>query len=254
MHGECVGLMAMNFYVFIVEAKYSGNIGSVARVLANFGLKNLVLIGPCVDINEESKRMAMRAQEILSNARHYNSLIHGFEDLAINVAIGTTAKITVKEKKIRRAAYPLYDIRDLIGIKDGNIALIFGREDIGLRDEELELCDIVITIPTDVRYPSMNISHAVACVLYELLRSGMLNTMPREVERTPYATKSERERLLALFKEFLIKSGYYKNRINTTTIMFRRLLGKANITRWEYMRLMGVFTKAMETMGDIKKK
>lgn len=246
--------MALQFYIFLVEPKYTGNIGSVARVMANFGLSNLILVGECPDIDENARKMAVHAQDVLREARRFDTLTEAKRTLEITASVGTTARITIREKKARRAAYGLDELPSILE-PEGRVALIFGREDTGLNDQELEECDIVITIPTHTLYPSMNLSHAVVCVLYELLRSGFLDVETRAIERSRPATDEEKERLMAAFNDLLLRTNYYKERREKTVLMFRRLIGRANLTRWEYSRLLGVFLKANQYISEaIEKK
>jgi len=129
---------------------------------------------------------------------------------------------------------------------DGTLAILFGREDFGLLENELERCDILVSIPAADRYPVLNISHAVAIVLYEMFEGGEAHG-PRE------ASGAEKEHLHAAFRELLAATNYRAHLRGRTQIMFRRLIGRAVPSKWEFHTLMGVLTRATKTIRRGKK-
>ncbi len=234
--------MAPDYYVFMVGSKYGGNVGSAARVIMNFGLNNLVLVEPQCLIDEEARKMAVHAQEVLENAPVYDSLEEALADIDIHMALATTAKITGKEKKIRRAGRDLSEIKEVLSGPVGNVALVFGREDYGLVDTEIELCDEVIRIPTSPQYSSMNLSHSIVCVLYELYRTGLLSYDTERTSRSGAAPTVTKERLVRTFNGLLEHSEYPDHKVEGTTILFKRLLARSELTKWECSRLIGAFS------------
>lgn len=234
--------MAHVFYVVLVGSKYGGNVGSAARVIMNFGLDNLVLVEPQCTIDEEARKMAVHAQQVLANAPVFDTLEDALANLEIHMALATTAKITEKEKKIRRAGRDLAEIDEVLSGPEGNVALVFGREDFGLLDPEIELCDEVIRIPTSPRYPSMNLSHSVVCVLYELYRTGLLSYETERTTRSKAAPTITKERLIRTFNTLLEDAEYPGHKVEGTTILFKRLLARSELTKWECSRLIGAFS------------
>ena len=115
------------------------------------------------------------------------------------------------------------------------VSLVFGREDAGLSNEELEICDIVVNIPTSPEYPSMNLSHAVAVVLYELsdIKGG---------ERY-LADHSDVELLYEHIDEVLDDIEYKEHKENKTKLMLQRILGRAELTGREVQTLRGVLRR-----------
>ena len=151
------------YTVVFIEPESSGNIGALARVMKNFGLRDLILVNPQCTIDREAKTRAKHAFDVIEKAR----IVKGFDKIGdFDFVIGTTGKIVTNYDEVRHSITP----RELAKqIKNKNkIALVFGREGIGLKNEELSVCDIVVHIPTDHRYPVMNVSHAAAVVFYEL--------------------------------------------------------------------------------------
>ncbi len=228
--------------IVLVEPKTPGNIGAIARLIKNFGFKNLILINP-VPIDEDAKIRAMHAKDILENADINEDLKEVVS--RYDMVVGTSGVDTDKEKRFLRQADSPQRFAEEIMDYDGKIAILFGREDIGLLNEELSLCDRFVRIPTSEGYPIMNLSHAVGIVLYELHKNGVEVTQHGES-----IDESERERLMGSFSHILDLVDYPEHKKRRTLIMFRRILGKANTTTWEYHRLMGIFRHIMD---DIEK-
>lgn len=148
--------------VVLVEPESPGNIGSVARVMKNFGFKELVLINPC-KITEEAFKMARHGEDILKNAKIFQQLERALEPYDIKIA--TTGKtrnfITIRPEEI-----PKYE----------SMCIVFGRESSGLTNEEINMCDLVVKIPASQEYPVLNLSHAVAIILYTLFEKSETKT------------------------------------------------------------------------------
>lgn len=223
------------FYVVLIATKYTGNLGAVARVMKNFGISKLRLVDP-PEIDDDAISRSMHAIDVLENAETYYSITDAFKGM--DMIVGTSGINTLKEKHfLRHSETPAQfteDIRDY----EGQVALVFGREDIGLTNEELMRCDRLITIPTSSVYPIMNLSHAVGVILYELYK-----IMGEEITENDFSdiVDSDKERLLELFANILCEVEYPPHKRNITETMFRKILGRANITSTEYHRLMGVF-------------
>jgi TrmH family RNA methyltransferase len=128
---------------------------------------------------------------------------------------------------------------------EGKVGLVFGREDYGLFNEEIAACDIMLKIPTSESYPSLNLSHAVTIVLYSLyLKKAYI---PKR--RRPMGSL-EKKKLYEFFGQLLEDIDYPPHKKEHTKIMFKRIMGRAMPSKWEYHTLMGVFSK---TLGKIKR-
>ena len=158
--------------VVLLEPLYGGNVGSVARVMMNFGFEDLVLVNPPT-IEGETRAFASNAIDFLESA----TVCENFEDAISdsNLIIGTTSKMGLTENRhVRMPAYSPKELKSKLDGKEGVVSLIFGREDKGLSALEPSRCDLIAVIPASSAYPVMNLSHAVAIFLYELqdLASG----------------------------------------------------------------------------------
>lgn len=231
-----------NFSVVLVEPQTGGNIGAIARLMGNFSLDNLYLVDP-VEIDDEAVKRAMHAKDILDDAEiveEHDSLVKRFD-----LVVGTTGINTEKEKKFLRKAEAAEDFARSIKDYDGEVALVFGREDSGLNNEELKRCDRLIRIPASGDYPILNLSHAVGIVLYELFKEIGDAEVKSEDKMSG---ESDRERLIEHFSRILETVNYPDHKREKTEIMFRKILGRAALTRWEYHRMMGVFSQILREL------
>jgi len=151
--------------VILVEPAGTLNIGSVARLCENFGVSELRLVSPkCNHLAQESKKMAVRGLKILEEAQTYDEL---------NSALSDCSRIIATCGRKDHGEIPLISNQEALlwaieSRKEEKIALVFGREDRGLSNEELLKANKVISLNTSKKYPSLNLSHAVAIVLHQL--------------------------------------------------------------------------------------
>jgi TrmH family RNA methyltransferase len=223
--------------VVLIEPEHPGNVGSVARVMANFGLKDLVLIRPKCKINDESRRLAKNANYILDKAR-----INGFNILGkYDYLVGTTSKLGTDYNIPRSPMTPSQLAAKLKELKKCNIALILGRESDGLRNNEVKLCDFMVTIPTSKSYNSLNLSHALAVLLYEIHKEK--NTAELLKPYTPISGK-EKEQILKMLKEAMKKMDFLnKAKEETQLKVWKRMITRSFMTRREAFALMGFLKK-----------
>ena len=151
--------------VAILEPKTPGNVGAVARVMKNFGFRELIVINPQCDIlADEALARAKHAKDVLKKAK----IIKSLKSLKYDYLIATTGK-TGGSYNVTRLTVTPEQVSEEIP-RNAKTVLLFGREGIGMTNEEIEGCDIVVNIqtPGSSNYRTLNLSHAVAVVLYEL--------------------------------------------------------------------------------------
>jgi len=228
--------------VVLVEPRVDGNVGAVARAMANFGFRELCMVNPCTLTDEAFKR-AKHANYILKEA----TIVSSFEDAIADCfhVVGTSGIVTAGEKHYIRIPLTPKEFTDRLEGVEEKIALVFGREDMGLSQEQLARCDLLVSIPSHEEYPILNLSHAVSIVLYELYQRSIHIGSPKK------ASEPERERLIQFFDDLLDAINYPEFRRERTSIMFRRIMGRALPSRWEFHTIMGVFGDAVKI---IKKK
>ncbi len=233
------------YSVILAEPKFSGNVGAVARAMKNFDLSNLILVNPC-DVGEEAYQRAMHAKDVLERASVHETLDEAVEGL--DYLVGTTGFDTGKDKKHLRKNFTPETFTSKMQDMEGTVGIMFGREDYGLYNEELEKCDAVVTIPTSREYQILNISHAATIVFYELFNADIGG----ETRAIKQASGFEKDKMLHQFTDFLDAMEYPEHKRRNTTVMFQRILGRAVLSKWEFHTLMGVFggaVKALERKG-----
>ncbi len=212
--------------------------------MANFDFNNLYLINPC-KLDEECYTRAMHAVNIIDDAKIFSSFKEAIKD--IDYLIATSSIESINDKRHLRNAILLEDISEKLFEMKGKIGLVFGREDYGLFNEEIAACDVMIRIPTSDIYPSLNLSHAVAIVLYSLyIKKNIKQKDRRELNGI------EKEKLFSFFSEILKEINYPEHKVENTEIMFKRIMGRALPSKWEYHTLMGVFSKSLEKIKKNK--
>ena len=212
--------------------------------MANFDFKNLYLVNPC-KLDDECYARAMHASKILDDA----AIFPKFGDAVKNIdyLVATSSIDSKNDKKHLRNALSLEEVSKKIYEIDGKIGLVFGREDYGLFNEEIAVCDTMIRIPSSESYPSFNLSHAVALVLYSLYIKKKSKIKKRTIG------KIEKEKLYSFFSDLLKEINYPEYKKENTEIMFKRIMGRAMPSKWEYHTLMGVFSKSLEKIKNKKK-
>ena len=233
------------FIVILVEPKYSGNIGAVARAMMNFNVEQLYLVNPS-PLNDECYARAMHAASILDNAKTYNSFKKATSD--IDYLAATSSIEHFSDKKHLRNSLQLDEFTKKIFEASGTIGLLFGREDYGLLNTEIAAADIMIKIPTNPAYLSLNLSHSVAVVLYSLYIHHQETTKQRRV-----IGPQEKQKLHEFFSQLLEEIHYPDHKKHNTELLFKRLMGRSIPSTWEYHTLMGVFSKTLEQLQHHKK-
>lgn len=221
--------------VVLVEPLHQGNVGAVARSMSNFGLEDLALVNPC-PLGDVARRRAKHGRAILEKAQ-VSTLDQVLGDA--DISVGTTGIMTTREQSFHRQSVPPGELAKILSQVEGSVAVLFGREDYGLYNEELSRVDFLVHIPCSLEHPVMNLSHAAGIIFWELGR----NT--RSARGQPrLANGFEKETLFSAFSELLAVSHYPRHRQRRTEVMFRRLMSRAFPTKWEFHALTGVLRGA----------
>lgn len=224
----------------MVEPAYPVNLGQVARVMKNFGFSSLVLVNPDPKALNEAATFSAHGREVLDRAEVKHSLAEALTDVAL--VVGSTSKAGVSGRNVLRASITPEEFAErLAGSPQRSIcALLFGRESTGLTNEELDCCDMLVTIPSDPDYRVLNLSHSVCILLYELhkgigqnARSGL----------PPLAGQKEKDRMLKYVEEIMQKINYRDHKRPIAARVVRNLLGKSAISRREAHTLLGVLRR-----------
>ena len=232
-------------YVVFVEPESPGNIGFLARTMKNFGLNQLVLINPC-SLENESWFQAMHAKEIIRESKTYPSLGEFTRIEGVDFLVGSTG-VAGGSYNVSRIALKPEQLRESINL-NGNIAIIFGREGNGLTNQEIDMCDVVVSIPTHESYPIMNITHAAAIIFYEIFKKDLeFNVVDGEL-----ASNIEKESLINSMNQIIDNLDYPPHKNKTARTVFRRILGRSFITSREAHTLKGTLRRIKQRVSNYK--
>jgi tRNA/rRNA methyltransferase len=240
-----------NLVIVLKEPQGPLNIGSVCRVMMNFGVSRLRLVNPCKDYRSlEARKMAMGTVEILENAKIFPDLQTALAD--IHLTFGTTRRFGKYRKHFLTPATAARQISE--SGPDISCALLLGREDTGLETRDLDLCQHFVTIPTHDAYPSMNLSHALAVLLYEVsLTSGLTGAFHDPAPKQP-ASGQEVEALFTHMRQTLLDIDFLDPQ-NPDHLLrtFRRLFGDAGLTPRDVRILQGLMSRIDWTESERRK-
>lgn len=237
----------MDIHVVLVELKIPENVGFIARVAKNYGIRNLCLY-KC-RVTEESYQTAAHAKDLLREAIKIDNLEEFLSQM--NLVVGTTGIEGGEYKYLRKTINTPEELPEIIkGAK--KVAVLFGREDYGLYNDELAKCHVIVRIPTSEEYPVMNVSHAAAVILY-FLNPFRLNIKSEDktLEEDKPATSGDFEVFLNNLVKMLELIEFPHHRINRTVVVFRRILGRAKVRKYEIQTLNAIFRK---TVSYIKRR
>lgn len=220
------------FYIIFVEPESSGNIGSVARVMKNFGFYDLILVNP-VEIDDQAYKLAVHAEDVLKSAKIVPTLEEAldFVDFAIATSANTSGGVLRNYTSVENLAEKISS--------NFKVGIILGRESSGLRNEEIEMCDTLTTIPADNRYPTLNVSHALAIILYEIFKVKKT----KRVNPSKNKEMVEKDLLIEDFKKILEHVEDRKYRRDNALTVFKHVLTRGFNTKREVYTLKGIFRR-----------
>jgi len=153
--------------IVLVRPQLPENIGMVARVMSNFGLKNLIIVKPRDNwFNIKSTNAAKKAKTILNNVKVYNNLNEALKNFTYVISTTNRKRYLNKNSTID---FKLFNKKINSNKK---IAILFGPENSGLSNEDLRLTDLIFTIETNNKNKSLNLSHAVTVICYKIFESN----------------------------------------------------------------------------------
>lgn len=217
--------------IILVEPREAGNVGAVARVMKNFGFDELWIVGEHPELLPVSGWWASGADDVLAEARYAATLLEAVADAHLTVATtsmrGRTSPVSFAARQLGERFANLADNQTL--------ALVFGREDHGLTREELMLCQHTAAIPTNERFPTMNLAQSVGVFCYELS-----SIAPAPIARDlPDAAALERVHQRA--RELLLEVGFlHDNNPDRIYDDLRNLVARADLDAREATIVMGI--------------
>ncbi|MCG3215255.1 MAG: RNA methyltransferase [Candidatus Heimdallarchaeota archaeon] len=236
----------LDYSVILVEPKIEGNIGAIARLCNNFEANELVLVSPLVNhLTTETRNRAKHSITYLEKAKIRKSINEIRDDYSI--LIGTSAKAGKTYNVLRQPVYP-WNLEEIIVPTDCKIGLVFGREDRGLSNDELELCDFLVSIPTPGQLRVLNISHAVAIILYVFWKKSTDIEIINQEEIS--STYKERKLLISLFNKITDSLSYEEYRKPIVKHTFRTVINRSFPSKEEIHSMIGIFKTMLQQNID----
>ncbi|PKM21725.1 MAG: tRNA (cytosine(32)/uridine(32)-2'-O)-methyltransferase TrmJ [Gammaproteobacteria bacterium HGW-Gammaproteobacteria-14] len=237
--------------IVMVETRHPGNIGAAARAMKTMGLSDLRLVQPVKFPDPEATARATGgAADVLENARVCSTLDEAIGDA--DLVVGTSAR----QRRIPWPCITPRQLGDRIAAEPNmKVAVMFGREDRGLTNEELQRCNLHVSIPSDAAYGVLNVASAVQLISYELRLAVLGDEVERPEARSrrnvmplpelvwdePLASNQDVDRLLTHFEQVALESGFLdpENPAQVVTRL-RRLFMRARPDKMEVSILRGM--------------
>ena len=241
-----------NLKIILIEPNGPINIGSIARLCSNFNVDQLRIVSPKCDINSlETKKMALKGMKYITECTIYESLIESISDC--DLVLATCGRIDYQK------GYELDSLENISSWTKNfkelkNLAILFGREDRGLTNKELLMAHKVFTINTHKNFPSLNLSHAVSIVLYELSKITKADNILKKRDYDFASSKQIEDSFLEIEK-LLIKTGYVlPHTLNAKISKFKKYIYRSETSKHELDILRGIVHQinwALENKNNI---
>jgi tRNA (cytidine32/uridine32-2'-O)-methyltransferase len=234
--------MLENIKIVLVQTFHPGNIGAVARAMKNMGLSQLVLVNPVDFPSDEAISRAGNATDLLEQAQVVDSLEKALEDCTLIVATSARSRsMPLPMLSPEGAASEL-----LAESHKASVALVFGRERMGLHNDDLKLCHKHVIIDANPEYPVLNISQAVQILCYEIFKATK-NTVA-ESDEAPYPANREIEHFFSFIESTLKQTGFI-NKAHPHQAMnhLRAFMRRARPTKGELKLLTGMVVSLLKS-------
>ncbi|WP_236631702.1 tRNA (cytosine(32)/uridine(32)-2'-O)-methyltransferase TrmJ [Endozoicomonas numazuensis] len=233
-----------NISIVLINTTHPGNIGAAARAMKTMGLSRLVLVEPLEFPSGKAFALASGADDLLANAKVVGTLEEAVADC--HFVVGTSARV-------RGVSLPLVDPRacasQILGEAGaGQIALVFGREDRGMTNEELQMCHLQVHVPTNPDFSSLNLGAAVQVMAYELRMAWLAVTrgeLPLPIPRShDLASQEDVERFYEHLYKTLVQIGFLEHSSHEKIMAkLRRMYGRIRPDRVELNILRGILSE-----------
>jgi tRNA/rRNA methyltransferase len=221
--------------ITVIGAEYPVNLGHTARLMKNFGVERLYLVDPRCDMRAASV-YASHGSDILDRAEvvTFAKVRKGHDLLLATTAIRARRDANISRTTVR----PEEAITRMVAARSAS--MVFGRDTTGLTNRELALCDLVTTVDTRTDYRTLNVSHAVAILLYLVSKAGRVPTRAP----TSLASRERRESFSRYAYRLAIASGMQKHRAERMVQVARRVALKSDVNSKELGLLVSLMRKA----------
>lgn len=235
------------FEFILVEPSHPGNIGASARAIKNMGFKNLSLVKPKGFPDDEAFYRAKGAKDILENVKIFDDLATALKDSTL--IFGTSARTRTIPWPTKTSSELKDTLDNELKNMNSKICFVFGREISGLSNEELQMCDYHIKIPTEEDFSSINLSHSVQIISY-VLKMEIDNQDKNLNEEQSSLTFQDNEYLIEHFDEVMKKIDFYdQENPKQVKTRIRRLVKRLKPDKLEMGILRGFLAKIEQVLN-----
>jgi len=228
--------------MILVEPAFEESIGFVARAMKNFGLTALHLVNPAAILGDNGRMRGGHAQDVLDSMIVHDSLPDALNGL--DLSVGSTAQRAHTATNLLRKPMSPRELGQVLSSQAGTVGIVIGREDTGLTNHELSLCDALVTIPASSAYPTLNLSHAAAIIFYELHNSGSI------VVGDELAVEQVRTSILNYLARCLSVVGLEEYKIGLTIRALKNVMGRSAIRKREGSLVAGAFRQISQALPN----
>jgi len=233
---------AADVRIVLVRPKDPRNVGAACRAMKCMGLHRLSIVVDGLLDPAQARVLAHYATDVLDAAEVHTDLREAIGD-AVLVA-GTTRRRGRNRKYF--SVFPEQLARRIVSTRGGTVAVLFGNEETGLTDEELELCNLAVSIPASPEFPSLNLSHAVQVICYEIFRARtrgkltpfapigahavdeLVEGITDSLRRIGFFTQVTPRQMTVFFRDILARAGLSVNEARRLGVIFRKIAGLAS--------------------------
>jgi tRNA/rRNA methyltransferase len=228
--------------VALIEPQYPVNVGHIARLMKNFGLRSLYFVKPRFD-RAEAVKYSTHGKNVLAAAKTttLKQLRKNFDIIVGTTAIRATSRLNI----LRESIGPEQMARIIHDGKGRDFCIVLGRESSGLNNEELALCDLVVNIDTKTRYRTMNIAHALGILLYEISKSKPELPVKKSKKMVDLASQQDIELLLRYVSKVADASNYDLHKKPLLESAAKKLLAKSVPTTKDVMLLVSLLRRSL---------
>ena len=226
--------------IVLVNTQIPENLGATARAMLNFNLKNLRVVSPFFELsNEKIIPLSAGADSVIKNIKKFGVFEDSVKDL--NILVATTNRLrSVKKKQIT-----FQKLNRIILNSKNKVGIIFGPEKSGLENEHLSICDYSLKINSNPKFSSLNISHAVSIVAYELWSRNLTKqslSSDTKKKKDIQATKGELSNFLYILQRQLEENGFFSvlERKRILVQKIRNIFTKLELTSRDISTLLGI--------------
>lgn len=246
MNPDTLQILSEKIRIVMVDTTHPGNIGAAARAMKTMGQQRLFLVNPKIFPSAEVTARAAGADDLLTRANVCSTLADAVRGCVLVVA--TTARD-------RRISWPVSGpgecVRQVVtAAQSGDVAIVFGRESSGLNNRELELCNLVLKIPTNPDFSSLNIASAIQIVCYEIMQYCNTGAAIDPANESPLATSDQMNRFFEHLATCSKNIGFIDpEKPRNSMRRLKRLFNRARLDQDEVNMLRGFLSACEDAAG-----